>query len=76
MDKVIVYTVQSDAQSLCDKMLSCIGLNDTVYSIPIKKYNENKWFVQILNKDLVHLTAEEFGNLVDFPGGYSDPNEL
>lgn len=76
MNKGIEYIVEQDAIDLCAQLDPLKDPGDVAYSAPIKKYDGNKWFVQILNKDLVHITAEEFSNLVDFPGGYFDPNEL
>lgn len=73
MSKVIIYTVEQEALDICTRLITCKGENDSVYSIPIKKYDENKWFVQVLDKDLVHLTAEEFGSLVDLQNDWFEP---
>ncbi len=76
MNKGIEYTVEQDALDLCIRMDTCKGISDTAYVVSVKKYDENKWYVQILNKDVYVLTSAEFNSLIFFPGGYFDPNEI
>jgi len=73
---VIIYIDLTVAQSMCTdpKWDDCKGVGDTAYTIPIKKWDEDKWFVQILNKDVHKLTSEEFDLLGPVPAGWFDPN--
>ena len=72
---VIIYLIESEAQSLCDRLISCKSASDTVYSKPVKRCDKNEWFVQVLDKDLSHLTSEEFSSRVDLPNDWF-PTEL
>ncbi len=73
---VIIYIDEQVAQSMCvdPKWEDCKGVGDTSYTVPIKKWDEDKWFVQILNKDVRKLTSEEFDSLGAVPAGWFDPN--
>lgn len=69
---VIIYTVEGQANALCNRLSVCKGSKDTAYSVPIEKYNKKKWFVEVLDKDLGHLTQSEFGKRVELPSDWFD----
>lgn len=72
---VIIYNTLLEAQTLCDKMQNCKAESDKNYCVPMKKYNQDLWAVQILNKDLSHLTADEFSNREELPSDWF-PSDL
>ena len=76
MNKGIEYIIEQDAIDLCTQLDPLKNDGDDVYSKPIKKYDENKWFVQILNKDVHTLQMSQMILLVDFPLNYFDPNSI
>lgn len=67
---VIIFEIEQESIALCTRLLPCKSDSDEFYSIPIKKYEENLWAVQILDKDLAHLTSDEFSSRVDLPSDW------